>query len=259
MWPEGTRWLCQPGAQWTALPEGGTISSPSPNTLCIKFCLQMKCPQTIQTADGDVTFHYNIIYEEACWLLAECWSFHCLDKTASTLQPPTCDQRTLQDRGTGVLRFWWRGWRCGAKNGWSPGEPRKPWHPFSAHSLALLLPSHRATLEAQWPVLSPPASDSIPPGWMNQVLEQKKQRLWNQTVLGWTLGSCCFYLPWACHLASLGLLVLVYKDLWSRFKTMQVKRPDQCLAALSASINVMFTHMLMCSHYQPSAGLEEQS
>lgn len=35
--------------------------------------------------------------------------------------------------------------------------------------------------------------------------------------------------------------------LWSRFKIMQERTPDQCLSALT---HVIFTHILVCSHYQ---------
>lgn len=35
----------------------GDAPSPSPDSLCISFCLQMKRPQKLQTADSDPTFH----------------------------------------------------------------------------------------------------------------------------------------------------------------------------------------------------------
>lgn len=51
---QGTRMAVPTGR--TALPEGGPIPSPSPDTLYINCCLHTKCAQKIQTADYDITF-----------------------------------------------------------------------------------------------------------------------------------------------------------------------------------------------------------
>lgn len=57
MTPEGTGCYAKQVPSGQLSLSGGPIPSPSPNTRCIKFCLQMKCPQTIQTADCDVSVH----------------------------------------------------------------------------------------------------------------------------------------------------------------------------------------------------------
>ena len=84
--PRGTR-AAEPGrAQWTALPgawAGGVPPLLSPASLCINSCLQMKCPQKLQTVDSNPTFHKNLIYGEACQLLAEYLSLLCLDQHSS--------------------------------------------------------------------------------------------------------------------------------------------------------------------------------
>lgn len=84
--PRGTRAAGPGRAQWTALPgawEGGVPPLLSPASLCINFCLQTKSPQKLQTVDSNPTFHKNLIYGEACQLLAECWSLLCLDQHSS--------------------------------------------------------------------------------------------------------------------------------------------------------------------------------
>lgn len=67
--------------------------------------------------------------------LAECWSFHCWTKTALRLQPPTCDQRSLQDRETGPkvlmkrMMMWGPEWMepWGAQETLTPLSCPPPW------------------------------------------------------------------------------------------------------------------------------------
>lgn len=180
--------------------------------------------------------------------LVEHQSFLYLDQNSShtcSLQPVTKGGHRQGDRNPQVLtkgKLMW-GWEWGA----GVGEPGLPWCTFLT-----LPPSHNQRWAS---VACLPTSTRICPTWLDvacagtgrtQTLEPDSSH--------WTLG-CHFHLRWAHHLASVRLQVLKYKPGWSRFKTIQVKTPAQCPAALATSVNVILTHMWMYSIIHSPVGL----
>lgn len=177
--PRGTR-VAGPGrAQWTALPgawEGGVPPLLSPASLCINFCLQTKCPQKLQTVDSNPTFHENLIYGEACQLLAECRSLLCLDQhrshaAASNLWPKEPIGWGDSNLKVLVKEMRVRGQRTAGALG-SLGNPDTTFRSsFPRQALPFTEPSTRLR------GLSQSASWSVPPDWMNQGQGQKEHRL----------------------------------------------------------------------------------
>lgn len=223
-------------------PRERTHPSPCSDNLCIKFCLPMKCPQTIQTADCDTTFHWNLIYEKACWLLAKHWAFQSLDQNSSHTaasnpkQPAGQGDRSPEVLMKGLMRWgqeWMKPW--GAQETLTPLSC-PPAQPSCSQVRTFPSLSHPRGSVAYPLTLSP----RVCPTWLDESGAGREGHRLCPGLDSWLL-------PTLEHV-TLPLWVLIYNELWSRFKTMQVRTPYQCLPA---SVNVIFTHMLVCSHYQP--------